>query len=68
MKSPEQPAAAVALTTPGVMETSVDASHEDNNPETDVATDHQIPTEVGFMLEQGGQGGDMCMYSIRYEK
>ena len=52
MKSPEQPAAAVALTTPGVMETSVDASHEDNNPETDVATDHQIPTEVGFMLEQ----------------
>ena len=55
MKSPEQPAvtaAAVALTSPGVMETSVDASHEDNNPETDVATDHQIPTEVGFMLEQ----------------
>ena len=50
VKSPEQPA--VALTSPGVMETSVDASHEDNNPETDVATDHQIPTEVGFMLEQ----------------
>ena len=42
VKSPEQPsvtAAAAVLATPG------EASVEDNNPEADVATDHQITTE-----------------------